>query len=213
MVYDQAFFDMIRPGCQSSAGVVAQEVFELLHPATVVDVGCGEGWWGKAFEDLGCVVTGIDGAGTQSVLTDFHAADLDRMMNTVELAVPYDLAVCLEVAEHLSPGRACGFVGDLCVLSDVVLFSAAIPRQGGVHHRNEQWPAYWAEWFQQNGFVVSGGLRWRIWDDGRVENWYRQNLLLAVSANRQDLLTSDLFSGPHNQPIPVVHPVLWESRQ
>ena len=91
-------------------------------------------------------------------------------------------------------------------VAPVVLFSAAIPGQGGVGHKNEQWPDYWANRFATHGYSVSGALRWRIWNDDRVENWYRQNLLLAAADPGK--LPSVVF----DTPISVVHPVLWNSR-
>ena len=35
---------------------------------------------------------------------------------------------------------------------DAVLFSAAIPGQGGQDHLNEQWPEYWQKKFEVNGY-------------------------------------------------------------
>ena len=66
----------------------------------------------------------------------------------------------------------------MCKLSDVVLFSAAIPGQGGTHHLNERWPSYWANLFGSAGYDVLDVVRANIWDDARVEWWYRQNLLV-----------------------------------
>ena len=63
----------------------------------------------------------------------------------------FDLVNCLEVAEHLDASRADSFVDDLCALGDVVVFSAAIPGQGGTHHVNEQFQSYWQERFRRNG--------------------------------------------------------------
>jgi hypothetical protein len=36
-------------------------------------------------------------------------------------------------------------------MEEVVLFSAAIPFQGGVGHINEQWPDYWVKYFSKTG--------------------------------------------------------------
>ena len=209
MLYDQAFFDMIRPGCQASAAVVVPLVFDLVKPATVIDVGCGEGHWGKAFEDHGCKVTGVDGAGTRSVLETFVPLDLGRSLRAANLGT-FDLAVSLEVAEHLAEPRSAGFITDLCSLAPVVLFSAAIPGQGGVGHKNEQWPTWWADKFDDHGYAVSGALRWQIWTDYRVKNWYRQNLLLATSDPSR---FPELFNTPMAEPFSVIHPVLWDSRR
>lgn len=209
MLYNQAFFDLIRSGCQASAAAVVPLVIKLVDPETVIDVGCGEGWWGQAFEDNGCTVIGIDGPETKSILDRFVPADLNRSLRSVDLG-RYDLAVSLEVAEHLTEARAAGFVKDLCSLAPTVLFSAAVPGQGGVGHRNEQWPAYWAAMFEQHGYTVSGALRWLIWGNDQVENWYRQNLLVATLHPN---MHPELFDTPMAEPFPVIHPVLWDSRR
>lgn len=206
--YDAAFYDLIRPGVQASAAVVVPLLFDLFRPRTVVDVGCGEGWWGAAFAEQGCHVLGMDGIYGGAALPDrFVTVDLGEPFGSLARA---DLALALEVAEHLPEQRAAGFVQDLCTIAPLVVFSAAIPGQGGTGHINEQWPAYWAALFQGCGFAVSGALRWLIWSDPNVENWYRQNLLVAAAEPQR---WPDLFSGPHTEPHAVVHPVLYDARR
>lgn len=209
--YDAAFYDLIRPGVQSSAAVLVPLVVEAVKPRTVVDVGCGEGWWAETFAHHGCEVIGVDGAYVQgSPLGDrFLPHDL-RLPLPAHLAGRFDLAVCLEVAEHLPASRADTLVADLCGLAPVVLFSAAIPGQGGVGHVNERWPAYWVERFHAHGFAASGALRWRVWMDDRVDNWYRANLLVFAE---EPARYPDLFDTPLAPPWPVVHPVLFDARR
>ncbi len=207
--YDQTFYNTIRAGCQSSAAVVAPLVHKLFKPVTVADVGCGEGWWAQAFAELGCDVRGFDGEYVQtSPLGDrFVPADLSTGFH-FEQAKP-DLVVCLEVAEHLPPDRAVSFVQDLCWSQPrALLFSAAIPGQGGVNHLNEQWQSYWAALIEAHGYKVSGGLRRELWHDERVEPWYRQNLLLAVPADLElKGALYNLFAKPW--PLDLVHPEIW----
>lgn len=207
--YDKAFYDMIRPGVQSSATALAPTLVALFEPQTVIDVGCGEGWWAEAFSELGCDVLGVDsGAIPTSPLDDrFRAVDLTQPFPDLGT---WDLAVCLEVAEHLPATRAEGFIKDLCGLAPDIVFSAAIPGQGGVGHINEQPPDYWVKLFRANGFDVSGMLRWMIWDDDRIENWYRQNLLIATSRPES---YPDMFGHPSAEPFHVVHPVLFDARR
>jgi 2-polyprenyl-3-methyl-5-hydroxy-6-metoxy-1,4-benzoquinol methylase len=194
-VYSEAFYEQIRQGIRSSAAVVVPHLLERIDPPeSVVDVGCGEGWWGYEIHDLcDCDVLGIDGDYVRDPVIPFRAADLHEPLNLP----PYDLVVCLEVAEHLNPERAESFVKDLCV-APTILFSAAIPGQGGNDHRNEQWQSYWAGLFEANGYYVHGGLRAAIWTDERVEPWYRQNLLVANTAG--------VVGGG---PLDVVHPSYW----
>lgn len=214
--YNEGFYNTIRDGCLTSAQAVVPIVMDLLHPKTVVDIGCGEGVWLSAFQSAGCDILGVDGAYVEHQLVipreNFVARDL-----SVDWALPpidCDLAVSLEVAEHLPAACAEEFVHKLCALSDVVLFSAAIPGQGGTGHVNEQWPWYWTTFFRDEGYRVSGALRWMFWDNPEVENWYRQNLLLCI---RNNVLLSyqlqQIMSGPTSPPWPVIHPMLWDARR
>ena len=213
--YDAGFYEVIRQGAQASAAVVAPLVAELVRPARVIDVGCGEGWWAQAFAELGAEVIGLDGSYVSSspLGARFIPHDLTKPV-PAHLLGRFDLAVSLEVAEHLPPSRARSFVRDLVGLAPVVLFSAAIPGQGGTGHVNEQWPGYWSALFEAEGYRVTGALRWQIWTDDRVENWYRQNLLLAVAPRPIGTVQlDDLLDSPLAPPWPVVHPVLYDARR
>lgn len=191
--YTQHFYDQQAAGSTSSASVVLPLVLELLHPRSLVDVGCGIGTWAKVASDLGIeTVIGIDGdyargAGLQIPDSSFVAADLAQSVPA--LPQRCDLAISLEVAEHLPPARADGFVADLCGLADVVLFSAAIPAQLGTDHINLQPQAWWAERFRSHGYEPFDLIRPRVWSDDRVEFFYRQNAIVYVRSERADLIT------------------------
>ena len=140
--YNNAFFDAHVEGSLPLARVVSEVLLKLILPRTVVDVGCGRGAWLKAFEEQvnGLEVTGIDGdyVDWSKLLIDnerFVTADLSRL---VRIDGRYDLALCLEVAEHLPTRSASGLVAALTSCAPLVLFSAAIPGQGGTHHVNER---------------------------------------------------------------------------
>jgi hypothetical protein len=105
----------------------------------------------------------------------FQACDLDKPL---AIERRFDLAICLEVAEHLPATRAEGFVEDLVKLAPVVLFSAAIPGQGGVNHINEQYLSYWANLFVLKDYVLLDIIRPVIWNEERCGLWYRQNAVL-----------------------------------
>jgi SAM-dependent methyltransferase len=205
--FTKAVRDSIRAGAQSSAGVIVGLLDELFMPLKVVDVGCGEGWFAAQFAGQGSHVLGIDHPDTDHLaLTpdQFKAWDLEHPLPL--LADTFDLCLSLEVAEHLTPERAPGFVADLCALAPLVVFSAAIPGQGGTGHLNEQWPDYWSRLFLDNGFACSGYLRWRLWENAGVENWYRQNLLVAAPVGQRMGVEFSTDAPPRS----LVHPVLWE---
>ena len=188
-LYTPEFFAGQSDDSLRSASVVVPLAMELLNPASVVDVGCGTGSWLAAFRAAGVGrILGINGdyvdrGAPRMPEACFASADLasGRSFGAGET---FDLAVSLEVAEHLPPSAAREFVGGLARLAPVVLFSAAIPGQTGIGHINERWPSYWAALFSQHGYVQLDPFRMRLWNDTRVAWWYRQNLFLYVDETR-----------------------------
>jgi SAM-dependent methyltransferase len=205
VAYDREFFCTEMEGSRRSAGLIAPVCVELLEPRSVVDVGCGVGTWLAAFRDAGVeTITGFDGNYVDRDLLQippdsFIPIDLEKPLSHGRR---YDLAMCLEVAEHLSPERGPSLVDDLTRLAPAVLFSAAVPFQGGTDHRNEQWQDYWAGLFADRGFQACDCIRPRVWDDPRVDPWYAQNALVYHDSSVQIARTNGM-------PLRVVHPNMW----
>lgn len=178
--FDESVYETIRAGTQRSAGVVVPILLDLFGPESVLDVGCGEGWWAREFAQRGCSVTAVDEyvrEQHESHGVRFEPADLRTTFHSPR---EFDLSICLEVAEHLPESSARGLISSLCESAPLVVFSAAVPGQGGHGHVNEQWPPYWEELFERNGYSVSEALRWMLWEDPRIDSWYRQNMLVAA---------------------------------
>jgi SAM-dependent methyltransferase len=206
--YDQSFFKGISVGSSSSAERVVPYLVSLLKPRSVVDVGCGIGTWAAEFIRQGvAAVLGVDGVYVDKSQLRIPAnvfVDWDLEL-PLALEQTFDLAVSLEVAEHLSPGRASSFVRDLTALAPVVVFSAAIPFQGGINHINEQWSTYWNSLFAAQGFQAVDCLRARFWNDICVESWYRQNMVMYAAKDR----VRQFERGGGVMPLDVVHPELF----
>jgi hypothetical protein len=86
-----------------------------------------------------------------------------------------------------------------------VLFSAAIPKQGGAGHVNERWPSYWAQLFAARGYRAIDLVRPLVWNDDRVAYFYAQNIVLYLDDSRADpdgATSVDL-------PMDLVHPHLY----
>jgi SAM-dependent methyltransferase len=190
MNYSSAFFEEITPVSLSSAKVMVPIVMELVRPSSVVDVGCGIGAWLSRFREYGVrKILGLDGAYVDRTkllipCESYIAVDLARPFTLPET---FDLAVSLEVAEHLPAPSAKGFVQCLCQLAPVVMFSAAVPGQMGTGHLNEQWASYWHALFSSFRYRMFDPFRPVIWHDQQVALWYRQNTFLYV---QEDFLTS-----------------------
>jgi len=175
----------------SHSVTAAQEVMPLviedLAPASVLDVGCGIGTWLVATRALGVPETqGIDGIDLRGggLLVPPEIFSVVNLEGRWDLRREFDLAICLEVAEHLPASAAATLIECLCRHSRNVLFSAAAPSQPGQSHINCQWPEYWQELFNLNGFTCVDSIRPRIWFNEAIDPWYRQNVFLAQRDRR-----------------------------
>ena len=210
ILYDSAFYNSRSEGSLNSAKHVLPLVKEWIQPNSVVDVGCGTGAWLLVWQELGIEdYLGIDGqyVERQRLLIPPETFLAKNLVEPFRLSRKYDLAMSLEVAEHLPPESADGFIESLICLSDAILFSAAIPFQGGTGHLNEQWKGYWVERFQQRGYIAIDCLRPRIWDNYSVEPWYSQNALLFIKSDcLQDYPQLTSVSKDSTPPLDIVHP-------
>ena len=172
--------EIIRESARKILSVLARHA--TFH--SVLDVGCGLGIWLSQAEALGCRdIFGIDGPwlDLQKTLIPRDKVMLCELEAEIDLGRRFDLVMSLEVAEHLSPSAAKTFVRSLVRHADLVLFSAAIPEQGGTHHVNEQWPAYWQRLFAEQGYQCFDPIRPTLWLDTSVGFWYTQNVLVYAS--------------------------------
>lgn len=212
-IYDRAFFAAQVDGSARSARIVVPMLLDLCpNVRSVVDVGCGAGVWLARFKEGGVEhVLGLDGGsaedhGQLEISPDeFRSADFERELPT---DTHFDLCLCLEVAEHLAPAAAPHLIRNLCRLSDVIAFSAALPGQGGTHHLNERWPSYWAGLFAEHGYRPLDIVRRHIWYDARIEWWYRQNIILFANFRGvQRIRNAEKYSEDQcTGPLDVVHP-------
>lgn len=203
--YPKSFYRSLESPALNSAREVLPFLFELFRPGSVVDVGCGTGEWLSVCQELGAKdILGIDFYGGDLLKIERTSFVKQNLSKPFTLPRSYDLAMSLEVAEHLPPESAEGFVGSLTSLSSVVLFSAAIPSQGGAGHVNEQWPEYWASLFEKFDFVPIDCIRPRFWDNEKVTCHYSQNSVLYI---KRGMEVKDLSSFNMQR---FVHPALFE---
>lgn len=217
-VYSTDFYDYIDAGSRASADVVAALILGEIEIKSLLDVGSGHGAWAAEWMRAGVKdVIAVDG---DYVAREQLAIPSDRFV-AHDLAIPldlgrkFDLVQSLEVAEHLPGDCAAGFVDNLVRHGDVILFSAAVPHQGGEHHVNEQPPEYWRRLFAKRGYQAFDWLRPRLADKREVKPWYRFNSVIYANAAGRKRLSKSILSSevPDGRPLEIGGDLSWALRR
>lgn len=197
----------------NSARVISTILCDAINPKSVIDFGCATGIWLNQFRLRGCDIQGVDGEWVLNEklfipeenieIYDFENKDKDIQCIQNK---HYDLAICLEMAEHVSEERANYIIDSLTKAADVVYFSGATPFSGGIHHVNEHWQIYWINKFKSRGFDVIDYIRPKTWNDDRVCYFYSEESFVFVK--RSKLTLYPMFSTYIQEPIfDAVHPI------
>lgn len=199
-----------------ASSIVVPELIKLYSPKSVVDIGCGLGTWLKVFADNHITdLVGYDGSHL-----DLSKVEISKDLIIIkdlekEIISPrtFDLAISLEVAEHISPENAETFVKSICSLSQTVIFSAAIPYQGGQNHLNEQWPSYWQDLFAKHQFTMHDVLRDIFWDNDQIDYWYKQNMFLVTGPKSPFYIKENkaLKRLVHPDLVRIYHDLYWNA--
>lgn len=192
-------------------------LMNVFKPASVADVGCGIGTFLYCFKEQGVKeVMGVDGKWTDKQLLSKYLSPEE--FREVDLALDFslqkefDLVLCLEVAEHLPATSAETLIKNLVQLGKIIVFSAAVPDQGGQNHINEQWIDYWQKKFNLHNYRIVDMLRPYFWDNPNIHWWYKQNMVVAI----HESVALTAFRLPEHPPGKIfnyVHPELLRKKQ
>jgi len=199
--YDHHFYDKLEKEVLKSSKVLAPIIVNKYNPKSILDIGCGNGIWLKTFEDYG--INDYLGTDGDYVNEDIFRADYSKFIaknleSEVNFNKKFDLAISLEVGEHISKHSSETYIKSICKHSDLIIFSAAIPGQKGTNHINENPQSFWAELFKKQGFHPYDEIRPIIWYDSRILYWYRQNIIVYKKETNT--------KPPTNKELNLIHP-------
>jgi SAM-dependent methyltransferase len=160
---------------------LALAIFETYHPKTVIEFGCGPGHLTRELAKLGVQIMAIDGHSNpdfSGYSIEFHRLNLNDALAIEKLFAnkSFDLAISLEVAEQLEPESSPILVHWITKVAPIVIFSAAVPGQGGHGHINLRSRDYWHSLFTENKFLIADRLREKLRSNPNVAPWYRYNV-------------------------------------
>ncbi len=204
--YGATFYSFLDSFAVRSAGRIVPLVMAALPIASVVDFGCGQGAWLHVWRGAGADILGVDGpyVDRSRLLIPAEAFLPADLASPLDLHRRFDLVQSLEVAEHLPPACADAFIAMLTRHGDAVLFSAAVPGQGGEHHVNEQPLAFWRGLFAARGYRAVDLVRPAVRGDAGVQRWYCCNTVLYVNDAAAARLAPSARDAilPGTQPLP-----------
>lgn len=220
-VYNDNFYLDNRTRIKSAEEFLSH-LFKYYKPKSLVDVGCGRGAWLKVAQNLGVNnLLGIDGKwnkeklilkNTKKSKVKFIYKNLNHFFKAEK---KYDLAICLEVAEHLNSSSAVNLVKSIINLSNAIVFGAAYNMQGGVMHINEREHSYWGKLFLNNNFIVFDIFRPNLWKRNNISFWYRQNTFLFIKKKSKIikiLNKNNIYPLSNTDFMDCIHPELFYRR-
>lgn len=182
-IYDAAYYAKVDAGMKASCDAIATSIVESFHPATVVDVGCGTGALLSALRERGVSGVGFDQSVAALELCRSRGLDVQQfdLESGQGLSLQADVAISLEVAEHLPEHFADSYVDLMTSIGPVLVMTAATPDQRGTDHVNEQPHAYWIEKIARRGYSLDEPLTeaWRReWQSKQIESCYASNVMV-----------------------------------
>jgi hypothetical protein len=135
---------------------LAQYIKNRFDPVHATDYGCSTGIYVRELIAQGIDAMGFDNS--QAAIDHCVCPNIEQVDITDSSAVGLryaDLGLCIEVAEHIPERNADDLMRFLLRhTKHWLIFSAAVPGQGGVGHVNCQPRDYWITKFEKRGWVV-----------------------------------------------------------
>ena len=191
ILYGGNYYDFSKDVTAGFVKEFVQMLVERFEPESVLDVGCGMGLYVNEFDKLGIDVEGFDGSPTALKETvarkELVWKEDIRELDTSDKG--YDMALCVEVAEHIPKKYADTLVQFITSASDLVIFSASPKGLGGTNHVNEQPRTYWYDLFREYGFKYLGLTTDKLSDEIKAKgmpHWLWQDIMVFKKNERNE---------------------------
>lgn len=186
-VYDAVYYANYSDEMEQSTIGIAESMIKHLNPHSIVDIGCGSGEVLSEFAKRGIQACGADFSPAALAICRNKGLTVCSLDIEDVHSLPNwraDVALSIEVAEHLPAGLADHYAGVLTAIAQkAILITAAPPGQGGTDHVNEQPKAYWIEKFKSVGAVFDRDLTsefQQAWNEFGVERTRTRNVMVFL---------------------------------
>ena len=161
-LYDEGYFLRNYRDKRTQNLNTARILKEHFNFNSVVDFGCGIGTYLELFKNFGCEVRGFDYGYTfakdlyERVGLKEDEVSFGDVTKDIPLTKKYDVAMSIEVAEHIPCSKSDTLVSNLVNATDnMIFFSAAGKGQGGLGHINcQDMVEFWYPKFMDRGWVL-----------------------------------------------------------
>jgi 2-polyprenyl-3-methyl-5-hydroxy-6-metoxy-1,4-benzoquinol methylase len=187
-LYSEDYYVEVDAAASVSAPTIVESIFTRFVPRRVIDVGCGTGAMLAEFRRRDAAVVGVECSAAALNICKRRGIEVHRFSIEDDLPAQFgafDVAICCEVAEHVSAEYADLLVNILVQCAPRIIFTAATPGQGGTDHINEQPHEYWIAKFEKRGFslLVEITEQWREeWKHKNVADCYARNVMVFEMA-------------------------------
>lgn len=153
---------------------------------TFIDFGCSSGLYllevKKQLPDIKALGYEFSEAAVNAALCmDVHHFDLTQVLDRPKS--PMTLGLCLEVLEHIEDSHWRPVLENITKLSDIIIFSAARPGQGGTGHINCRPKIDWIRRFSSLGWIVDHDFTSHLlayMKNGPHMGWFANNAIVLV---------------------------------
>ena len=187
-MYSAAFHKAIESDELPQAVRVADYIQTYIKPSVFYDFGCSTGLYLREIKKR---LPTIESKGFEFSKDAVDAALCPDIIET-DLTVPLffekkanTLGICLEVLEHIDDRYWKEVLTNLTNHSDTLIFSAALPGQGGTGHINCRPRIDWIRRFHELGWVVDADATQHLvtfMKQGVHMGWFTANAMVLVPA-------------------------------